>query len=111
MAKLQKERYVFLKTGYASFPLKDIGKKFEIIDTIDIEIKKPELLSYPKKEMVFELLHVNYKNIEKAVWEEIRKNHKGLLKEADWLVISIISEFMKSVIVSLDMLKEVKKGN
>ena len=50
-------------------------------------------------------LHMNYREIEEAVWKEIR-NDKELRKAADWLVISMISDFGNEIRVSLDMLKE-----
>jgi hypothetical protein len=52
-------------------------------------------------------LHINHREIEKAVWEEIKKSHKKLLKEADWLVISMITEFKDKLNISLDILKRV----
>lgn len=104
MAK--KQTFPFLKIGYASFPLRDVGKRFEVVDTFDIGIKKPKLMDF-KKGNKYMLLHINYREIERAVWEEIRKSHKKLLKEADWLVISMITEFGDKLNVSLDMLKEI----
>ena len=101
-------KYPFLKIGYASFPLRDVDKKFEVIDIIDIDIKKPAFMDF-KKGNKYMRLHINYREIERAVWKEIRKD-KELFKEADWLVISMISKFGDKLKVSLDMLKEVKKG-
>lgn len=102
----KKQVFPFLKIGYASFPLKDVGRKFEVVNTFDIAVQKPKLLDY-KKLNKFMQLHVNYREIERAVWEEIRKSHKQLLKEADWLVISMISEFGDKLNISLDMLKKI----
>jgi len=103
----KKERtYPFLKIGYASFPLKDVGKKFEVVNTFDIEVKKPKLMDFKKVNKYLQL-HINHREIEKAVWEEIKKSHKKLLKEADWLVISMITEFKDKLNISLDILKRV----
>lgn len=100
-----KEKYPFLKAGYTSFSLKDIGKKFKISDTFDIKIEKPSFMDL-KKGNKYMQLHINYREIEKALWKKIKKDHKKLLKEADWLVISMISEFGDKLTVSLDMLKQ-----
>ena len=99
-----KELYPFLKIGYASFPLRDVNKKFEVVNTFDIDIKKPLFID-SKKGNKYMHLHINYRKIERAVWEGIKKRHKELLKEADWLVISMISEVGDKLSVSLDMLK------
>lgn len=100
------EKYPFLKIGYASFPIRDIGKEFEVANIVDIDIKKPAFIDLKKGNKYIQL-HINYREIERAVWEEIRKEYKELLKEADWLVISAISEFGDKLKVSIDMLKEV----
>ena len=100
-----KEKFPFLKTGYTSFPLRDIGKEFKVQDTVEIWINKPELTEFKKAKYV--QLHHNHREIEKAVWDEIRKKHKELFKQADWLVISMISEFDDKMQVSLDLLKQV----
>jgi len=103
----KKGKYPFLKMGYTSFPLRDVGKKFEVVDTVDIDIKKPIFIDF-KKSYGYLQLHMNQREIEKAVWKEIRKEYKKLFKKADWLVISMISDFgNKKLMVSLDMLKEV----
>jgi len=102
----KKQKFKFLERGYTSFPLRDIGKKFEVIDTVDISIKKTKFMEL-KKLSKFIWLHINYREIEEAVWKEIRKKYRGLFKEADWLVISMISDFGKEIRVSLDMLSEV----
>ncbi len=96
--------FPFLKTGYASFPLRDVGKKFEVANTWEIEIKKPRFLENGSNYMHF---FINHREIENAVWEEIKKSHKNLLKEADWLVISMIKELGDKLNVSVDTLKEV----
>ncbi len=101
-----KEKYPFLKIGYTSFSLRDVGKKFEVTDTFDIHIKKPSYMDL-KKGNKYMQLHINYREIEQAVWKKIKKEHKKLLKEADWLVISMISEFDGKLIVSLDTLKQI----
>ncbi len=100
-----KEEFPFLKVWYTSFPLRDVGKKFKVVNTFDIYIKKPSFIDF-KKGNKYMQLNINYRNIEKAIWEEIKKKHKELLKEADWLVISMISEFRNKLNVSLDMLKK-----
>jgi len=101
----KKQIFPFLKIGYASFPLGDIGKKFEVTNTFNIDIKKPKFLDHKKLNKYLQL-HVNHREIERAVWEEIKKSHKKLLKEADWLVISMILELGDKLNVSLDMLKK-----
>ena len=95
-----------MERGYASFPLRDVGKKFEVVDTVDIDIKKTKFIDLKKLDKYMEL-HVNYRELEEAIWKEIKKEYKGLFKEADWLIISMISEFGDKIMVSLDMLKEV----
>lgn len=105
MTKKQ-EAYPFLKIGYASFPLNDVGKKFEVADTFELTIKKPPFLEH-KKLSKYMQLHINHRKIERALWEKIRKSHNELLKEADWLVISMISEFGDELNISLDMLKKI----
>ena len=102
-----KEKYPFLKLGYTSFPLRDVGKEFEVVNTVDIKIKNPKFMDFEKGNKYIQL-HINYREIEREVWKEIRKDKK-LFKEADWLVISMISEFGDKIMVSLDMLKELKK--
>ena len=105
---MSKGEYPFLKVGYCSFPLKDVGRKFKVIDTLDIEIKKPKFTDFKNMgKCKYMLLHINYREIEKSLWEEIRKKHKELIKQADWLVISMISEFGDKLSVSVDMLKKV----
>lgn len=103
-----KNKYPFLKIGYASFPLRDVGKEFEVVDTIDMCIKKPRFMGLRKGNKYMQL-HINYREIEGAVWEEIKKGYKELFKEADWLVISMISGFGDELKVSLDVLKKVNK--
>ena len=105
----KKQIFPFLKIGYASFPLKDVGKKFAVINTFDIEIKKPLFIN-SKKGNKYMQLHINYKEIERAVWKEIKKSRKKLLKEADWLVISMITEFGDKLRISLDILKKTKEA-
>ncbi len=100
-----KEEYLFLKTGYASFSLRDIGKKFEVVNTFDINIKKPLFIDLKKRNKYMQL-HINYREIENAVWDKIKKDYNELLKEADWLVISMISELGDKLAVSLDILKQ-----
>jgi len=102
----KEKKFKFLETGYASFPLNDINKKFEVIDTIDIEIKKIYFIEL-KQISKYMKLHMNYKEIEKVIWKTIKKDYKGLIKKADWLVISMITEFGDKIMVSLDMLKEI----
>lgn len=102
---MSEETYPFLKIGYTSFPLRDVGKKFKVIDIIDIKIKKPGFMDL-KKVNKYMQSHINYREIERAVWKEIKKNYKELFKEADWLVISMISEFGDKLTVSLDLLKK-----
>jgi len=101
----KKETFPFLKIGYTSFPLKDVGKKFEVVNTFEITVSKPKLMDL-KKGNKYMQLHINYREIERAVWEEIRKSRTKLLKEADWLVISMIAEFGDELNVSLDLLKK-----
>ena len=52
-----KELYPFLKIGYASFPLRDVNKKFEVVNTFDIDIKKPLFID-SKKENKYMHLHI-----------------------------------------------------
>ena len=104
--KKDKGKFIFLDRGYTSFPLRDVGKKFKIVDTIDIYIKKPKLIEF-KKLSKCRGFHINHRETEEAVWKEIRDAHKTLFKEADWLVISWVSEFGEKIMVSLDMLREV----
>lgn len=99
-----KEEYHFLNRGYTSFPLRDIGKKFEVLDTIDILIKKTKRMDIEKTDKLM-LLHMAYREIEEAVWKEVTKN-KLITEKADWLVISTIHDYGDKIRVSLDMLKE-----
>jgi hypothetical protein len=103
---MPKGEYPFLKIGYCSFPLKDVGKKFKVVDILEIEIKKPGFMDFKKLNKYIQL-HINYREIERAVWAELRKKYKKLIKNADWLVISMISEFGDKLSVSVDMLKKV----
>ena len=43
-----KRKFRFLERGYTSFPLRDVGKKFEVVDTVDISIKKTKLIDLKK---------------------------------------------------------------
>lgn len=101
----KRESYPFLKIGYASFPLNDVSKKFEVAGTFDITVNKPKFMDIKKLDKYMQL-HINHREIERALWEELRKSHKKLLKEADWMVISMISEFGDKLNISLDMLKK-----
>ena len=105
--QINEEKYSFLKTGYASFPLNDIGKEFEVIYTFDIDIDKPRFIDI-KKSNKYMQLHMNYKEIENKVWSKIKEEHKELIIKADWLVISMISELKDKLMISLDILKEIK---
>lgn len=109
MPKLSKgkEKYPFLKIGYTSFPLRDVGKEFEVIDIVDLYIKKPRFMEFKEANKYTQLCH-NSREIEKAAWDEIRKKHKVLFKQADWLVISMISEFGDKVKVSIDLLRQIR---
>tara|TARA_Y100000031_G_C8067325_1_gene313446 strand:+ start:47 stop:355 length:309 start_codon:yes stop_codon:yes gene_type:complete len=101
---MAKGKFSFLERGFTSFPLRDVGKKFKVVDTVDISFKKPKFIDLKKLGKYMEL-YVNYREIEEAVWKQIKKD-KELLKEADWLVVSMISGFRDEIRVSLDILRE-----
>ena len=57
--------------------------------------------------MIYQPAYSPQVNPVEHIWDEIRKKHKELFKQADWLVISMISEFDDKMQVSLDLLKQV----
>ncbi len=47
-----KGKFIFLERGYTSFSLRDIGKKFKVVDTIDIPIKGKKIIDLKKLDKI-----------------------------------------------------------
>jgi hypothetical protein len=103
-----KDEYKMLQVGQQYFPLKDVGKKFIVQDTVDYEIVLPEHVKHILKLELSDLFkwEMIYDYIEKAVWEEIMKDN---YENVSWCRICHITESVNEgkLTVSIDLLEAV----
>ncbi len=96
-------RYNILKTGDFYFPVKDVDKKFTILETLDFEIDKKKLVI--AKTMLKEGL-IDLKAYAEPIWEDVKKFIKKNKKYKDcWFVPLKIDELGNRFLASVDILK------
>lgn len=104
--KDKKQIFKFLQKGYFSFPLRDKGKKFELVDTYSVYLKDKNLALFLKemKKHPVNLMHI-YEDI---FWKAIKQEKLDKKYKDCWLVPIYISELKDELMVDLDILKPVK---
>lgn len=101
----KKQIFRFLERGYFSFPLKDKGKKFEVIDTYTIYLKDKSLIELLKqlKNHHAGLIHI----YEDAFWKAIKQEGLDKKYKNCWLIPIHISDMNDSLMLDIDILKPV----
>lgn len=106
-----KHTFKILDVGNFYFPLRDMGKKFIVEDTITFSLEMPkDMITFGKKhpQMVLDLLYSEYPRM---LWNEIKKDKKFLKKYKNyWLCPCHISSFKENIDFHVDILKPVKGG-
>lgn len=99
-------RYRILKTGNFYFPVRDVGKRFIVLDTLDFEIDKKKLVI--AKTMLKEGF-MDFKAYAELIWEEVKKFIKKNKEYKNyWFVPLKIDEFGNKFLASVDILKPTK---
>ena len=101
----KKQIFRFLKKGYFSFPLKDKGKKFEVIDTYTIYLKDKNLIKLLK---LVKKHHTGLIPIyEEAFWKAIKQERLDKEFKNCWIVPINISNIKDSLMLDVDILKPI----
>lgn len=102
----KKQIFRFLKRGYFSFPLKDKGKKFEVMDTYTVYLKDKKIMEMLKllRKHSMGLIQI-YEDI---FWKAIKQEKLDKKFKNCWLVPVHISEIGKEFMVEMDILKPVE---
>lgn len=99
----KEQKFEILKTGNFYFPVKDIGKKFIVLNTFDFEIdkNKSEFLEIAKKHKI-----LYFREYAEPIWKEIKKFIKKNKEYKNcWFVPTTMHEFNDKITVSVDILK------
>ncbi len=97
--KEKKQVFRFLQRGYFSFPMKDKGKKFEVVDTYTVYLKDKTLTEFLKqmKKHPLNLMHI-YEDI---FWKAIKQEKLDKKFKNCWLVPIYISELKAGLMVDI----------
>lgn len=120
------ESYPMLKVGNLFFPVKDLGKKFKVVDTIDVELTQKDFENFEGKWKDFfnAAKAANFKKktltkidmmvfqfyLPKVLWKKLNtKEYKKYWKGADWLCPQhLMIHSSGEIMVGVDILKKVK---
>jgi len=124
---MKSRTYKILERGLLYYPIKDKNKKFKVIDTYTLELKKEDFEKYGgewddlfpmktffgrwwiKKHSLYALFHY----LEEMIYEKIIENiPKSDLKKTDWIhpVFGIVMNIKgdTTITIIVDLLKEIK---
>ncbi len=105
MKKTKQKTYKFLKTGFFSFPLKDLGKKFIVKDTYTLELKdKSSLEEY---ELADKLQTTKLYAYSKLFWKAIKKEKLDKKFKNNWIVPISMNKIGNIITLEVDILKKV----
>jgi hypothetical protein len=101
------QTFKILETGNVYFPLRDIGKKFTVIQTITFEIDASKFVDDLKKLGIGQIW-IN--EIYRQLWKQISEDKKFIRDYRDcWLCPIRIDNFMGKWQCIVDVLKPVRK--
>lgn len=104
--KKQKEQiFRFLERGYFSFPLKDKGKRFEVLGTHTIYLKDKKLVEFLRQMKKHSISSIQV--YEDAFWKAIKQEHLDKKFKNCWLVPMHIAELGNELMLDIDILKPV----